>query len=126
MRAFNQALLAKQAWRLLMNLESLVARLFSAKYYSMGRLVDTVFTGNASAVWRGIEHGLELIKKGMIWRVGNGKMIKVWWDPWIPRGPSLRPISAKGRRRLNKVSDFIQENGNWDINLLNNFFILAE
>lgn len=66
MRAFNQALLTKQAWRLIENPESLVARLPQAKYYPSGNLVGTVFTSNASAVWHGIEHGLELVKQGMI------------------------------------------------------------
>lgn len=38
----------------------------------------------------------------------------------------MRPISQKGRCRLNKVSDFIKENGNWDIELLQEFFIPAD
>jgi hypothetical protein len=33
MRAFNEALLAKQGWRLLTNPNSMIARLFKAKYY---------------------------------------------------------------------------------------------
>ena len=73
-----------------------MARLLKAKYFPTGELVDTVFTGNASAVWRGIERGLELVKKDMIWRVGNGSKIRIWRDPWIPKGPSLRLISSKG------------------------------
>ena len=52
MRAFNQALLAKQAWRLLEFPDSLCSRLLRAKYFPNGNLMDTVFTGNASAVWR--------------------------------------------------------------------------
>lgn len=67
MRAFNQALLAKQAWRFIDRPESLCARLLKARYYPNGNLGDTVFTHNASTVWRGIEHGLELLKKGIIW-----------------------------------------------------------
>ena len=66
MRAYNQALLAKQAWRLLTNPESLCARLLRAKYYPNGNLVDTVFPSNSSAVWKGIEHGPELVKKGIL------------------------------------------------------------
>ena len=71
MRAFNQALLAKQAWGLLDRPDSLCACLLKARYYPSGQLLDTVFPGSGSEVWKGILHGLELIKKGVIWRVGN-------------------------------------------------------
>jgi hypothetical protein len=54
------------------NPDSLCARLLRAKYYPNGRLVDTVFAGNASAVWRGIEYGLEHVKKGY-----NGELVMV-------------------------------------------------
>ena len=63
MRAFNQALLAKQALRLLVAPESLCARLLRAKYYPNWNLLDTVFLSNSSAVWKGIGHGLNLVKK---------------------------------------------------------------
>jgi hypothetical protein len=84
MRVFNQALLARKAWRLLERPNSLCARLLKAKYYKSGSLLDTVFPVNASPVWKGIEYGLELLKKGVIWRIGNGERVKVWRDPWIP------------------------------------------
>ena len=64
MRSFNQALLAKQAWRLLDSPDSLCARLLRAKYYPNGNLLDTVFPSSSSAVWKGIMHGLDLLKKG--------------------------------------------------------------
>jgi hypothetical protein len=75
MRLFNQALLAKQAWRLLQNPETLCAQVLKAKYYPQGMLADTAFPGNASTTWRAIEYGLELVKKGMIWRIGNGASV---------------------------------------------------
>lgn len=62
-KLFNQALLARQAWRLIVNPDSLCARVLKAKYFPNGTLVDTCFSGNASPGWRAIEYGLELIKK---------------------------------------------------------------
>jgi hypothetical protein len=122
MRMFNQPLLAKQAWRLIDNPESLCARLLKAKYYPSGNILDTVFTGNVSTVWQGIEYGLVLLKKGMIWRVGNGRNIRAWRDPWIPKGPTFRPISEKGECRYNRVSDFLDVHGSWNIGRLQKYF----
>jgi hypothetical protein len=62
-RLFNQALLARQAWRLLAFPHSLCARLFKAKYFSNSELTDTAFIQNSSPGWEGICHGLELLKK---------------------------------------------------------------
>jgi hypothetical protein len=56
-RVFNQALLARQAWRLITNPDSLCARVLKAKYYPVGQLQDTVFTGNASTTWQAIQYG---------------------------------------------------------------------
>jgi hypothetical protein len=47
-RFFNQALLARQAWRLLKFPDSLCARLLKAKYYPSGDLLDTAFIQHQS------------------------------------------------------------------------------
>lgn len=59
----EENLLAEQAWCLLESPASLCARLLRTKYYPNGNLIGTTFAGNVSAVWRGIEHGLQLLKK---------------------------------------------------------------
>jgi hypothetical protein len=84
MRLFNQALLARQAWCLIQHSDSLCAQLLKAKYYPCGDLIDTVFPSDTSAMWRSIEHGLDLLKKGLIWRVRSGTKIQIWRDHWIP------------------------------------------
>jgi hypothetical protein len=66
MRLFNQALLARQAWRLIQLPDSLCAQLLKSMYYPRRELVDTVFLGDASPTWRAIEHGLDLLKNGII------------------------------------------------------------
>ena len=31
-----------------------------------------------------ILRGLELLKKGVVWRVGNNDSIRIWEDLWVP------------------------------------------
>ena len=62
MKLFNQAPLAKQAWRLIQRPDSLCARVLKSKYYPNGNLVDTVFATDASPF------GVEL---NMAWNSSN-------------------------------------------------------
>ena len=114
-RLFNQALLARQAWRLITRPESLCAQVLKARYYPEGKLEDTVFSGNASSSWQAISYGLELLKKGLVWRVGNGRSIRVWRDNWIPRPFSFKPITLQGRCRIRFVSELLNANGSGNI-----------
>ena len=112
LRLFNQALLAKQAWRLVQRPDSLYARVLKAKYYPKGNLLGTVFTSDGSPVWRGIEYGLELLKKRVVWRVGNGKSIQILRDNWIPRQSGLSIQSMKTRSRLRWVNQLLLPHSN--------------
>jgi hypothetical protein len=77
LQKFNQTLLARQAWRLIERPDSLCARIMKSKYYSNGELLDTSFPQACSASWRSIIHGIERLKKGVIWRVGDGTKINI-------------------------------------------------
>lgn len=123
MRLFNQALLACHAWRLIQFPDTLCAQVLKAKYYPNGALIDTVFGGNGSSTWHAIEYGLELLKKGILWRVGNGASIRAWRDPWIPRDFSHQPISSKRRCRHKWVGDFLLPDGEWNVPRLEEFFL---
>jgi hypothetical protein len=125
-RVFNQALLARQAWRLLTKPNSLCARVLKAKYFPNGALHDTVFAPNASPSWQGVQYGLELLKKGLVWRVGNGDQIRIWRDPWIPRPHSFKPISVQGDCRLRRVSALLDEQGAWNLQLLRRHFLQVD
>ena len=68
-------------------------------------------------------HGLELLKQGIICRVGNGSQIRIWREPWIPRAPSLKITSRKGRCRLRWVSELLNiDVRDWDFDKLIQFF----
>lgn len=58
---------------------------------------------------------MELVKQGIIWRIGNGSKVQIWRDPWIPRAPSLKVSLRKGRSRLRWVAQLLQEGRKeWD------------
>lgn len=103
--------------------ESLCARVLKSKYYPKGDLLDMVFATEASQVWRGIEHGLELLKKGIIWRVGNGKSNLIQRDQWIPRKNGLKVATFKRRARLRWVNQLLVPGGKeWNVSLVKQLF----
>jgi hypothetical protein len=76
-QVFNQALPAKQAWRLIEFPGSLCVRLLKAKYFPIGDILDTAFPSQVSPTWKAIAHGLELLKKGTVWRIARtGQKLK--------------------------------------------------
>ncbi|PNT75811.1 hypothetical protein BRADI_1g38111v3 [Brachypodium distachyon] len=51
----------------------------------------------------------------MIYRIGKGNMVKIWEDPWLPRGITRRVSTSRGHIVLTLVSDLIdQESATWD------------
>lgn len=94
----------------------------AARYYPNGRLEDTVFAGNASSSWQAIQYGLELLKKGLVWRVGDGSQIRIWRDLWLPKPHSYRPMSNRGSCRLRRVAELLTEDGEWRMDVLQRHF----
>ena len=122
-QVLNQALLAKQAWRLIEFPDSLCAKLMKAKYYPNGDLLDTTFPLQSSSTWKAIMHGLDLLKKGVIWRVADGTKIKIWRHHWLPRAWSLSTIGSKRPCRLKWVSQLIRDGSReWNEEILERFF----
>ena len=64
LQAFNLALLAKQAWRMLTNPSSLAARVLKAKYFPYVDILNASLGSSPSFTWQSIFHSLEVIKKG--------------------------------------------------------------
>jgi hypothetical protein len=123
LKLFNQALLARQTWRLISFPDSLCARLMKAKYYPKGELTDTALIQNPSPCWQGITHGLELLKKGIVWKIGNGEKVRIWRDNWIPRG-EFKITKNLSKSRLRKVKDIIdQDNREWKEDVVKQIFM---
>jgi hypothetical protein len=80
---FNKAMLAKQVWRLWKTPNSLIAKIMMAKYFPDDSILEAPLGKKPSFAWRSIHGSRNLLKEGLIWRVGNGKTICIWKDKWL-------------------------------------------
>ncbi|XP_065625688.1 uncharacterized protein LOC136065853 [Quercus suber] len=114
LQTFNLPLLSKQGWRILSNPDSLVARIYKAKYFPHGDVLNSKKGNNPSYAWRSIHNSLEIIRKGTRWKVGNGKRIHIWDDRWLPTPSTHKVISPpKPFDNFPMVSSLIDESTKW-------------
>lgn len=93
MHLFNQVMLAKQGWCLLRYLDSLIARILKARYFPTWDFLTIGLGSSPSYAWRSILFGCQLLMQGIRWRVGNGRSIRAFHDPWIPSHDTFTPIT---------------------------------
>ena len=89
--AFNLAMLAKQAWRLIQGGPSLFARVYKARYFPNSSFMVADLGANPSFVWRSLLEARDLIRAGTTWIVGDGQSISVMDHRWLTHPPLFRP-----------------------------------
>lgn len=82
-RDFNIAMLGKQLWRLATNPNSLVLRLYKAKYFANTDVLQENFGQNPSFIWRSLLEAKHLLRDGIRWRAGDGSSIQILNQPWL-------------------------------------------
>ncbi|XP_073360407.1 uncharacterized protein [Aegilops tauschii subsp. strangulata] len=123
LHGFNLAMLARQAWRMLTVPDSLCARLLKAKYFPDTSILDAQPKVGISYTWRSILKGVQLLKEGVIWRVGDGTNINIWSGPWLAKDGTRRPRTPRGNCVLTTVSELIDPmTMTWDEQLVRDIF----
>jgi hypothetical protein len=126
--SFNKALLAKQVWRLWSQSTSLIAQIMKAKYYSGCLVLEANIWKRPSFAWRSISRSCDLLREGLIWRMGNGRKISIWTDRWLPNPSTYNPISSPRILDLNATVDTLIDTYPkwWNIPLLEAVFSREE
>ena len=63
---FNEAMLAKLVWRLLNDENSLFHRVFKARFFPRGSILEAKDSPSASYAWKSILVGRDVIAKGVL------------------------------------------------------------
>lgn len=121
---FNQALLAKQAWRLMQSPDCLFSLFFKSRYFCDSIFLGAVLGSRPSFAWRSILHGRVLLEKCLKQKVGDGESLKVWYTLWLEdggmRAPFMKSILIDLELSVNDLIDL--DRRDWDSGLLNAHF----
>ena len=124
---FNDAILAKQVWRLLKDQSLLFYRVFKAKYFPRGSIFEAS-AATGSYAWQSILKSRKVISLGMRWKIGNGRSIDIYKDNRLPRKGSAKIVSPQ-RPELDsaQVAALINPSTHsWDQNMVDQNFLLFE
>lgn len=128
LRKFNIAMLAKQSWRLLTEANPLVSAVMKARYYPRTELLEAKLGSNPSYMWRGIFSSLEILKKGVRRKIGNGENTLVWGDLWLPDmlHGVVKTTPYEQLKNIKVCSLMTSDGKQWDNEILEDLFHSAD
>jgi hypothetical protein len=91
---FNLTLLGRQAWRIIQEPSPLSERILKAVYFPNGEFLEADVGASPSRIWRVIIDGRDVLKQGLIKRIGTGEETDIWNTNWILMDGLLRPIAC--------------------------------
>jgi hypothetical protein len=107
LQVFNLALLGKHGWRFMTNSNSLCARVLKGLYFPDYDFMEAIVPNSASVTWRAIVADRQALQAGLIKRVGDGTLISIWTDKWIPGMISMSPILKPADTEEVKTSELV-------------------
>ncbi|CAN1164903.1 Uncharacterized mitochondrial protein AtMg00310 [Linum perenne] len=120
---FNQALLAKQCWRILQNPELLISRVLRAKYFDGKTILQAQSGARPSHGFQSLLHGLDLLRTGLRWQIGSGFLLHPLKVNWIPADlPSIPTLRYQGPYTGPPSIAGLIVDGRWNISLLRAHF----
>ncbi|XP_021731316.1 uncharacterized protein LOC110698225 [Chenopodium quinoa] len=118
----NDALLGRQAWRLVHKENSLLGKVMKAKYYPNCSFLESALGYGGSYSWRSIWSSKALVKEGVTWTIGTGSLVNVWKDPWLAVEHG-RFVTSVEISEISLVSDLIDwDKMEWNVDLISECF----
>lgn len=89
--------------------DSLLGRIFQARYFPNGEFTEATLGPRPSATWRGILQARPYVLKGLRVRIWNGFHTTIWGSSWIPDDGNFKVITPKPENTFfpQRVADLI-------------------
>ncbi|PRQ37611.1 putative reverse transcriptase zinc-binding domain-containing protein [Rosa chinensis] len=113
---FNNAAIAKLAWKVINDQDNWWSQIMRRKYLRKVSFFQAKKKQKNSIAWSGVLDARDLIMKGMRWIIGNGKNIKFWTFNWAFDCHLLHLIPDNKRNMINLEESVAESiiNGKWD------------
>jgi hypothetical protein len=77
-----------------MDPNSLGAQTLKAVYFPSFDILEQEMGSTPSQIWCSLCEGRDILKQGLIRRIGDGETIHIWDNNWLPRDFCLRPLCS--------------------------------
>nr|XP_027125657.1 uncharacterized protein LOC113742133 [Coffea arabica] len=123
---FNEALLAKQVWRLITCPNLLVSKVMKNRYFPNSNIFQSKVKAGASWIWQSLHSSIKLLESGIWKQVGDGSTVEIWEDRWLDISKNGRISSPKPNGyQLTKVSSLIKGR-KWNNDIIQGLFSKEE
>jgi hypothetical protein len=97
------------------NPNSMAARIIGAKYYQQSTFLEATLEKRPSFTCRSLMPACDVLKNGLIWRVGDGSDIRrIWGNKWLPSPTSFSIQSLHRILAVNtRLKELINQDTKW-------------
>lgn len=122
-RDFNLSMLGKQGWRFISNPNSLVTRLYKARYFANNDFLNSELGHSPSFIWRSICEAKNLVVDGVRWRIGTDENINILDQPWLSNNDNPH-VSTVSQTLEGRIVASLLENGSkvWNVDIIKSKF----
>ncbi|XP_021839984.1 uncharacterized protein [Spinacia oleracea] len=120
---FNQALLAKTAWRIVHHPQLLVSRLYQTRYPALAIHPPSTRVSCPSWGFRSLSRGFQVLDQGIAWKPGAGTRIRILQDTWVSMDRISFRSSVNGLDCPTHVSSLLDSRSYaWNIGMVRRLF----
>ncbi|BFG16218.1 hypothetical protein CerSpe_024920 [Prunus speciosa] len=100
--------------------------MFKARYFQEYDFLHAHGGSTPSFTWKSILWGRELFSRSLQWRIGDGRLVKIYIDQWVPHHLTFNVQSSPCLLVDSRASALITASGHWNVFEIYSLFTFLE